>query len=57
MLKIEEKVVHIAQRNHKRGVKEKSVNREMDLWIEFYFALSEKWAVGVMGCRSNGLSE
>ena len=29
----------------------------MDLWIEFYFALSEKWAVGVMGCRSNGLSE
>jgi hypothetical protein len=20
----------------------------MDLWIEFYFALSEKWAVGVM---------
>ena len=28
----------------------------MDLWIEFYFALSEKWAVGVMGCRSNGLS-
>ena len=29
----------------------------MDLWIEFYFTLSEKWAVGVMGCRSNGLSE
>jgi hypothetical protein len=29
----------------------------MDLWIEFYFALSEKWVVGVMGCRSNGLSE
>jgi hypothetical protein len=29
----------------------------MDLWIEFYFALSEKWAVGVMGCRSNGMSE
>jgi hypothetical protein len=29
----------------------------MDLWIEFYFALSDKWAVGVMGCRSNGLSE
>jgi hypothetical protein len=28
MLKIEEKVVHIAQRNQKRGVKEKSVNRE-----------------------------
>jgi hypothetical protein len=27
-LKIEEKVVHIAQRNQKRGVKEKSVNRE-----------------------------
>jgi hypothetical protein len=26
-------------------------------WIEFYFALSEKWAVGVMGCWSNGLSE
>ena len=26
--KIEEKVVHIAQRNQKRGVKEKSVNRE-----------------------------
>jgi hypothetical protein len=25
---IEEKVVHIAQRNQKRGVKEKSVNRE-----------------------------
>jgi hypothetical protein len=25
----------------------------MDLWIEFYFALSEKWAVGVMGCRNN----
>jgi hypothetical protein len=23
----------------------------MDLWIEFYFALSEKWAVGVMGCQ------
>ena len=21
----------------------------MDLWIEFYFTLSEKWAVGVMG--------
>jgi hypothetical protein len=31
--------------------------RSEDLWIEFYFALSEKWAVGVMGCRSNGLSE
>jgi hypothetical protein len=28
MLKIEEKVVHIAQRNQKREVKEKSVNRE-----------------------------
>ena len=27
-VKIEEKVVHIAQRNQKRGVKEKSVNRE-----------------------------
>jgi hypothetical protein len=27
-LKIEEKVVHIAQRNQKRGVKETSVNRE-----------------------------
>jgi hypothetical protein len=27
-LKIEEKVVHIAQRNQKRGVKEKNVNRE-----------------------------
>ena len=27
-LKIEEKVVHIAQRNQKRGMKEKSVNRE-----------------------------
>jgi hypothetical protein len=27
-LKIEEKVVHIAQRNQKRGVKKKSVNRE-----------------------------
>jgi hypothetical protein len=27
-LKIEEKVVHIAQRNQQRGVKEKSVNRE-----------------------------
>jgi hypothetical protein len=25
---LEEKVVHIAQRNQKRGVKEKSVNRE-----------------------------
>jgi hypothetical protein len=23
----------------------------MDLWIEFYFALSEKWAVGVMGWK------
>jgi hypothetical protein len=30
---------------------------KVDLWIEFYFALSEKWAVGVMGRRSNGLSE
>ena len=27
-LKIEEKVVHIGQRNQKRGMKEKSVNRE-----------------------------
>jgi hypothetical protein len=27
-LKIEEKVVHIAQRNQKGGVKKKSVNRE-----------------------------
>jgi hypothetical protein len=27
-LKIEEKVVHIAQSNQKRGMKEKSVNRE-----------------------------
>ena len=27
-LKIKEKVVHIAQRNQKRGMKEKSVNRE-----------------------------
>jgi hypothetical protein len=42
-LKIEEKVVHIAQRNQKRGMKEKSVNREKH--------------VGVMGCRSYGLSE
>jgi len=29
----------------------------MDLWIEFYFTLSEKWAVGVMGWRNNGSSE
>jgi hypothetical protein len=28
ILNFEEKVVHIAQRNQKRGVKEKSVNRE-----------------------------
>jgi hypothetical protein len=35
---------------------EHPVGYTMDLWIEFYFAMSEKWAVGVMGCRSNGLS-
>ena len=34
----------------------------MDLWIEFYYifihyALSEKWAAGVMGCRNNGSTE
>ena len=29
----------------------------MDLWNELYFILSEKWAVGVMGCRNNRLSE
>jgi hypothetical protein len=28
LLKIEDKVVHIAQRSQKRGVKKKSVNRE-----------------------------
>jgi hypothetical protein len=31
----------------------------MDLWIEFYFALSEKWAIGVKGkkCEPGEASE
>jgi hypothetical protein len=26
----------------------------LDLWFEFYFTLSEKWADGIMGCQSSG---
>jgi hypothetical protein len=71
-LKIEEKVVQIAQRNQKRGVKKKSVNREKhekdkmtedssltdgpSCWIH----LVKPWICGlssILHCRKNGPSE
>jgi hypothetical protein len=72
-LKIEDKVVHIAQRNQKRGVKKKSVNREKhekDKMTEVKISLTDgpscwihlvkPWICGlssILHCRKNGSSE